>query len=85
MILEYFNLDITLLFIDDIRVKGLYNNYNNKEVLPRIYQFILEYIQNLDKVLERIERASTYIRKKSQFYINKINIINFIYNIKGSH
>ena len=31
-------------FIDDIRVKGLYSNYNNKEKIPRIQWFIFEYI-----------------------------------------
>jgi hypothetical protein len=31
-------------FIDDVGVKGLYNDYNGEESLPRIRWFILEYI-----------------------------------------
>jgi hypothetical protein len=31
-------------FIDNIGVKGLYNNYSGKESLFKIRQFILEYI-----------------------------------------
>jgi len=31
-------------FINDIRVKKLYNDYNNKESLFKIRRFILKYI-----------------------------------------
>jgi hypothetical protein len=31
-------------FVDNVRVKGLYDDYGGKESLPRIRQFILEYI-----------------------------------------
>jgi hypothetical protein len=31
-------------FIDNLGVKGLYNDYNSKELLPKIRRFILEYI-----------------------------------------
>jgi hypothetical protein len=31
-------------FMDNVGVKRLYNDYNNKESLPRIRRFILEYI-----------------------------------------
>ena len=48
-------------FVDDVGVKGLYNDYNSKESLSGIRWFILEYIQNLDKVLERIKRAGASI------------------------
>ena len=36
-ILEYFNPNITIPFIDDIGVKGLYNDYSSKESLLRIH------------------------------------------------
>ncbi len=66
-------------FLDNIRVKGLYITYSNKEALPRIRRYIFEYIQNLDKTMNQIERVGAYIRAKSQFYYNRINIIRFIY------
>jgi len=33
-----------MLFIDDVRIKGLYNDYNNKKSLFKIRRFILKYI-----------------------------------------
>ena len=48
--------------------KGPKTKYNNKEVAPGIRRYILEYIQNLDKVLADLERAGvTIARAKSQF------------------
>ena len=48
---------VTMLFVDDIRVKGLYTNYDNKLALFRIRYYVFEYIQNLDIILNRIEKA----------------------------
>ncbi len=70
-------------FLDDVGVKGPYTDYDREEVLPGIQRYILEYIQNLDKTLERIERAGGLIRAKSQFYRNGLNIIGFVCNSKG--
>ena len=70
-------------FLNNIGIKGLYTNYNREEVLPSIQRFILEHIQNLNKTLERIKRARAFISAKSQFYKNGLNIIRFIYNLKG--
>jgi len=33
-----------MLFLNDVRVKGLYNNYDGEESLFKIRRFILEYI-----------------------------------------
>jgi hypothetical protein len=52
-------------FLDDVSIKGLYTNYDGEEALPGIQRFILEYIQNLDKTLERIKRARASISTKS--------------------
>jgi hypothetical protein len=54
-----------MLFLDDVGIKGLYINYNNKEALLSIRRFILEYIQNLNKILDRIKRARALINTKS--------------------
>jgi hypothetical protein len=56
---------VAKLFVDDISVKGPYTNYDREEALPSIQRFILEYIQNLDKTLERIKRAGAFIGAKS--------------------
>jgi hypothetical protein len=52
-------------FLDNVGIKGLYTNYDGEEVLPNIQRFILEYIQNLDKTLDRIKRARALISAKS--------------------
>ncbi len=38
-------------FLDDVGVKGPKTKYNNEEVAPGIRRYVLEHIQNLDKVL----------------------------------
>ena len=70
-------------FIDDIRVKGLYINYNKELKLFRICQFVFEYLQNLDRALKQIKRAKASIKLKSQFCYNSMSIISFVYNFKG--
>jgi hypothetical protein len=72
-----------MLFIDDIRVKGLYINYKGELKLLRICRFIFKHLQNLNKALKQIKRAKAFIRLKLQFYYNNISIISFIYNFKG--
>jgi hypothetical protein len=57
--------DIAIPFLDDIVVKGLYTDYDREEALPRIRYYILEYIQNLDRILERIEYSRATIGAKS--------------------
>jgi len=57
-------LAIAIPFIDNIRVKGLYINYNRKLKPPRIRRFIFEYLQNLNKALKQIKRAKASIKLK---------------------
>ena len=52
-------------FLNNINIKGLYINYNSKKVLLGIRRYILEYIQNLNKILEQIKRAKASIKAKS--------------------
>lgn len=43
--------------------------YNNKELILKIRQYIVEHIQNLDKILANLEQVGVIItRPKSQFY-----------------
>ena len=77
-ILKDLFLYIAMLFLDNIGVKGPYTEYDNEESLPGIRRFVYKYIQNLDKTIDRIERARACIRPKSQFCQNRMNIIRFI-------
>src|SRR6266536_413481 len=77
------NLVVVMPFLDNIGVKGPYTDYNREEALPGIQRYILEHIQNLDKILERIKRVGGLIRAKSQFYRNGLNIVRFVCNSKG--
>ena len=56
---------IMMPYLDDIRVKGLYITYNNKETLPGIRWYIYKYILNLNKIIDQIEYIEAYIRAKS--------------------
>jgi hypothetical protein len=76
-------LAIAILFIDNIKVKGLYTDYNRKLKLFRVCRFIFEHLQNLNKALKQIKRAKASIKPKSQFYYNSISIISFVYNFGG--
>jgi hypothetical protein len=70
-------------FIDNIRVKGLYTDYNKELKLFRVCRFIFEHLQNLNKALNRIKRAKAFIKLKLQFCYNSISIISFVYSFGG--
>lgn len=74
---------IAMPFLDDIGVKGPYTDYNNEEVLPGIRRFVFEHIQNLDKTLERCERAGACIGSKSQFCHKKMGIVGYVCGAEG--
>ena len=76
-------LAIAMLFIDNIRVKGLYTDYSKELKLFKICRFIFEHLQNLNKALNRIKRAKASIKPKSQFCYNSISIIGFVYSFRG--
>ena len=78
-------LAIAILFIDNIKVKGPYINYNKKLKLLKIRRFIFEHLQNLNKALNRIKQAKAFIRPKLQFCYNSISIISFVYNFRGKN
>ena len=48
-------------FLDDVGIKGPKSKYNNEEVAPGIKRYVLEHIQNLDKVLADLEQAGVTI------------------------
>ena len=63
-ILKDLFLAIAILFIDNIRVKGPYTDYNSELKLFRICRFIFKHLQNLNKALNRIKQAKAFIRLK---------------------
>jgi hypothetical protein len=70
-------------FIDNIRVKGLYTDYSRKLKLLRVYRFVFEHLQNLNRALKRIKKAKAFIKSKLQFCYNSISIIGFVYSFRG--
>ena len=67
-------------------VKGPKTKYNNEEIAPGIRRYVLELIQNLDKVLADLERAgATIAGAKSQFCHTGIKIVGYICDADGRH
>ena len=66
------------MFLDNIKVKGPYSDYNGEIKLPGVRRFIYKHLLNLNLILDRIERLGAKIGVKSKFYINGISIIGFI-------
>jgi hypothetical protein len=73
---------IAMLFIDDIKVKGLYTDYKGELKLLRVRRFVFKHLQNLNKALKRIKRAKASIKSKSQFCYNGISIVSFVYSFR---
>ncbi|KAF8857546.1 hypothetical protein BDZ45DRAFT_539843, partial [Acephala macrosclerotiorum] len=69
--------------LDDVGVKGPYTDYDNELALPGIRRFVFEHIQNLDRTLDRIERAQACIGPKSQFCQNGMVIVGFVCSSGG--
>lgn len=53
--------DRALPFLDDIGVKSPKTIYNNKKLASRIRRYVIEHIQNLNKVLADLEQAVVII------------------------
>lgn len=83
-ILEDLISDICKAFVDDIGVKGSKTRYNDEEVAPGIRRFVLEHVQNLDRVLVNCELAGTTISgEKSQFCMSGMKIVGFVCDSEG--
>ena len=74
---------VAMPFMDDIGVKGPYSDYGGEMTLPGIRRFVYEHIRNLDKTLERIERAQATIGEKSQFCQNGMVVVGFVTGSAG--
>ena len=71
--------DICRVFVDDIGVKGPRSRYHEEESLPGVRRYILESIQNLDRVMYNVELAGGCMSgAKSQFVVEQLKIVGFI-------
>ena len=52
-------------FLNNVKVKGLLLKYRDKKVMPKVWRFILKYLQNLNKVIADIKWARYTISPKS--------------------
>lgn len=43
------------LFLNNVKIKKPKITYNNKKLAPRIRQYVVEHIQNLDQILADLE------------------------------
>jgi hypothetical protein len=72
--------------MDDIGIKGPKTIYNNKKIIFRIRRYILEHIIWMDRILADLKRAEcTILKAKSQFYMPRLRVIKFIYDILGRY
>ena len=75
-----------IAFLDDVAVKGARTTYEDKEALLGVRKYMLEHIQQLNRVLANFKRARcTIARAKSQFYMPSIKIVGFFYNARGRY
>ena len=75
--------DVCHMFFDDIAVKESQFNYNSKESLLSIYQYILEAIQNLNSVLVNVECVKECIsEEKLQYVMKQLQIVKYICKLK---
>jgi len=72
-----------MLFIDNIKVKGLYTDYSRELKLFRVCRFVFEHLQNLNRALNRIKRAKASIGPKLQFCYDSMGIVGFVCGFGG--
>ena len=78
--------DISRAFLDDVGMDGPRTKYNNELAAPGVRRYVLEYIQNLDRVLCDIERSGATISgMKSEFCKDRLKAVGFIYDDRGRH
>ena len=71
--------DICYMFFDNITVKELQSDYKDKKSLSDVHQYILETIQNLNRVLVNVECVSECVfKEKLQYIMKHLWIVNYI-------
>ena len=71
------------MFLDDIAVKESQSDYNDEKSLFEVHQYILKIIQNLNSILINVECVDECVsKKKSQYIMKQLQIIDYIYKLK---
>ena len=66
-------------FINDINVKNLRSNYNEKFFFSEIWLFIMKHVQWLNAMLMNLGKINCTISdKKFQFYMFELKIVDFV-------
>ena len=69
------------VYLDDIGVKGPKSDYDNKEALPRVRQYVLKHLITLDGILADLEQAeATILGEKLQFCMAVLKIVSYLYD-----
>ena len=79
---------VTLLYVNDISIKGLKTRYKNEEIseLSEIQRFIMKHLQNIDYILMNLKCAELMlVTLKLMFCFLKMKLIKFIYNENERH
>ena len=79
---------VTLLYINNVSIKGLKIRYKNEEIskLSEIQRFIMEYLQNIDYILTDLKCTElTLVALKLMFCFLKIKFIGFICDENERH
>ena len=79
---------VTLLYVNDISIKGLKIKYENKEIskLSEIQRFIMKHLQNIDYILTDLKHTELIlIILKLMFCFLKIKLIRFICDENERH
>ena len=78
--------DIAGAFVDDIGVEGPKTDYGGEEIEPGLRRYIIEHIQNVDRMLCEIERAgATLSGLKTQWCQPGVRIVGFVCDKDGRH
>jgi hypothetical protein len=73
-------------FIDDITVGGPKTDYGGEEALPGVRRYVLEHIQQLDRVLADVERAgATVSGTKCSWGMDRLGVVGYEVSAAGRH
>ncbi|RAQ98663.1 putative gag-pol poly protein [Stemphylium lycopersici] len=76
----------TMPFVDDITSGGPKTDYQGEESIPGVRRYVLEHIQQLDRVLADIERAGGTVNgKKCYFLMERLEVVGYEVSPDGRH
>jgi hypothetical protein len=73
-------------FIDDITSGGPKTDYGGEEALPGVRRYVLEHVQQMDRVLADVERAgATVSGKKCYWGMDRLTIVGYEVTAEGRY